>query len=111
MLLAGLIAGVGALISDFVIFFFVRHGFSDEVQKLSEEKMVKAVYRRIPDSIRDRLFVAFASFLIASPLPTEIGVTMMASTRKVSNKKFAIIAYVLHTCAIFVILLVGSGIF
>ena len=108
LLFAGLIAGIGALLSDLLIFHFIRHGFSDEVQKLSNEKIVKVIHRSIPDSIRAYLFVTFAGFLIASPLPTEIGVTLMASIKRISTKKFAVIAYVLHTSAIFVILLIGS---
>jgi len=108
ILFAGFIAGVGALLSDLVIFHFIRHGFSDEVQKLSKEKIVQYAQRKIPDSIRKYLFVSLAGFLIASPLPTEIGVTLMASVKSISTRKFSIIAYSLHTSAIFIILLIGS---
>jgi len=108
LLFAGFIAGVGALLSDLVIFHFIRHGFSDEVEKLSKEKIVQHVQRKLPNSIRKYLFASLAGFLIASPLPTEIGVTLMASIKSISTRKFSIIAYSLHTGAIFVILLIGS---
>jgi len=107
VLLAGVIAGIGALISDIIIFFFVKHGFSDEVQKLSKEKVVRTVNRWIPDSVRLYLLAAFACFLIASPLPTEIGIMLLASLRSISTKKFVIIIYILHASAIFIILLIG----
>lgn len=109
-LLAGVIAGVGALISDVVIFLFVKHGFSDEVQKLSKEKVVQTVNGWIPDSIRVYLLATFASILIASPLPTEIGIMLMTSIKNMSTKKFVIIVYVLHASAIFTILLIGRTI-
>jgi len=108
LIFAGLIAGIGALLSDLVIFHFIRHGFSDEVQKLSKEKIVQYARKKVPDSIQKYLFVSMAGFLIASPLPTEIGVTLMASIKSISTRKFSIIAYSLHTGAIFVILLIGS---
>jgi len=108
LLFAGFIAGFGALLSDLVIFHFIRHGFSDEVQKLSNEKIVQYAQRKMPASIRKYLFVFLAGFLIASPLPTEIGVTLMASVKSISTRKFSIIAYSLHTSAIFIILLIGS---
>ena len=110
LLLAGVIAGVGALISDIIIFLFVTHGFSDEVQKLSKETFVRTVNRWIPDSVRVYLLATFACILIASPLPTEIGIMLMTSIKNISIKKFVIIVYILHASAIFIILLIGSTI-
>jgi uncharacterized membrane protein YdjX (TVP38/TMEM64 family) len=110
ILLAEVIAGIGALISDVILFFFVKHGFSDEVYKLSKEKIVRSINRRIPDSIRVYLIAAFASLLIASPLPTEIGIMLMTSIKNVSFKKFIILVYLLHASAIFIILLIGKSI-
>ncbi len=108
LLLAGILAAVGALISDLIIFFFVKYGFSDEVKRLSKEGFVQRLCTLIPNSIRTYLLAAFASILIAAPLPTEIGILLMTSIRKLSTKKFVIIVYVLHVCAIFVILLLGK---
>ncbi len=110
LLLAGVIAGFGAFISDIVIFFFVKRGFGDEVEKLSKEPAVQAVSRRIPDSVRTYLFGTLACFFIASPLPTEIGVMMMTSMRNMSTRKFAVIVDILHLSAIFIILLIGKTI-
>jgi hypothetical protein len=110
LLLAGVIAGVGALISDIILFFFVKHGFSDEVEKLSKEPVVRTVNRLIPDSVRAYLLGVFASILIASPLPTEMGILLMASIKNMSIKKFIILVYILHASAIFIILLIGRNI-
>ena len=110
ILLAGVIAGIGALISDIIIFLFVKHGFSDEVQKLSKETVVQTVNRWIPDSVRVYLLATFAGILIASPLPTEIGIMLMTSIKNISIKKFVIIVYILHASAIFIILLIGNTI-
>ncbi len=110
LLLAGVIAGIGALISDIILFLFVTHSFSDEVQKLSKETVVRTVNRCIPDSIRVYLLATFTGLLIASPLPTEIGILLMTSIKNISFKKFIIIIYILHASAIFIILLFGNTI-
>ena len=110
LLLAGIIAGIGALISDLLIFLFIKHGFWDEVQKLSKETVVRTFNRWIPDSVRVYLVATFAGILIASPLPTEIGIILMASIKNMSIKKFIILVYFLHASAIFIILLIGNNI-
>ncbi len=110
LLFAGVIAGIGALISDIILFLFVTHGFSDEVKKLSKERVIRTINRWIPVSVRGYLLATFAGFLIASPLPTEIGIMLMTSIKNISVKKFAIIVYILHASAIFIILLIGSNI-
>lgn len=110
LLLAGVIAGIGALISDIILFLFVKHGFGDEVQKLSKETVVRTIIRRIPDSVRAYVLTIFAGLLIASPLPTEIGIMLMTSIKNMSVKKFVIIVYILHSSAIFIILLIGNTI-
>jgi uncharacterized membrane protein YwaF len=110
ILYAGIVASFGALLSDLAIFFFVKRSFGDEVQKLSKEPAILKLGRLIRPSIRVPLVVALASILIASPLPTEIGIMLMTSVKKISTKKFAVIVYALHVSAIYVILLIGNRI-
>mgnify|MGYP000140013313 CR=1 FL=1 len=62
----------------------------------------------VPSPIQKYLLAALASILIASPLPTEIGITLLALIKNVTPRKFSIIAYILHTIAIFTILLIGK---
>lgn len=51
-----------------------------------------------------------AGILIMTPLPTEIGITILASRKNLSMKKFMIMAYILHTIGITIILLLGKQI-
>ena len=107
---AGLVAGLGSLLSDLIIFFFIRHSFADEIERFSKEKFFQRISIKISSTLQRYILIALASFLIASPLPTEIGVTLMASLKSMSTRKFAVIAYFLHTTGIFVILLIGRNI-
>ena len=108
---AVLIGGFGALLSDLLIFNIVRYSFADEIKKLEKERFVKYIEKKektIFGHYYNHVFPALAGFLIASPLPTEIGVTMMASIKNLSVTRFMVIAYLLHSLGIFVILIVGQ---
>jgi hypothetical protein len=109
LLLAGLIAGLKAVTSDILLLFFVKHGFRDEVEKLSKEKVVRTISRWIPAPVRVYLPATFAGLLIASPLPTEMGIMLLASIKNLSFKKFIVLVYALHASAIFIILLIGRA--
>jgi len=110
---AVVIGGLGALFGDIIIFLFIRHSFIDEIENLKKETIVKSIKK-----IRKKIFCTFDNYLlpiiaglfIASPLPTEIGVSIMATFKSLSMKKFLIIAYLLHTVGIFIILLIGNAI-
>ncbi len=110
-LTALLVGGLGALLSDVLIFLFIKFTFMDEIKKLRKEKIIKYIEKEekiIFGHYYMHIFPALADFLIASPLPTEIGVSMMAIMKKIALKKFLIIAYILHTMRIAVILLIGN---
>lgn len=111
LILAVLIGGLGAILSDFIIFSFIRHSFIDEINKLKKETIMKNISKngkRIFGRYYKHIFPVFAGFLIASPLPTEIGVTMLASIKNISVKKFMVIAYLLHSLGILIILTIGN---
>lgn len=109
---AAFIAGVGALIGDIVIFLFIKHSFMDEIEKIKEEKISKTlriIKKKMFGKLNDYIVPLIACTLIASPLPTEVGVTLLTSIKKLTIKKFMLLAYILHTMAIFVILLIGRS--
>src|SRR3989338_6129996 len=107
ILLAGIIAGFGALASDLIIFNFVRYSFADEIKKLLKEKAVLYINHKTPNLFKKYLLPVVAGFIIASPLPDEIGVSLLAASKSISMKIFSVISYVLNTTGIFLILLAG----
>lgn len=110
---AGIVGGIGALISDIIIFLFIRYSFIDEIKKLKKEKIVIFISKKIKKllgSFHRYLLPMTAAFLIASPLPTEVGVALLATMKGITVRKFLLIAYLLHTLGIFIILLIGNNI-
>lgn len=110
ILLAGGIAGLGALVGDLVIFKWIRDSFGDEVQKLSREKEVRRMNKKLPHVLKRYLIPVLAGFIIASPLPDEIGVSLLAVSQTISPRLFSVISYVLNTAGIIVILLISRSI-
>jgi uncharacterized membrane protein YdjX (TVP38/TMEM64 family) len=110
--ISAILGGVGALLSDILIFMFIRSSFTDEITMIKKEKIIKKITKaekRLFGRIYKYIFPVFSGFLIASPLPTEIGVSLMAGIKKLSVKKFIIVAYILHTIGIFFILFMGKN--
>ena len=106
--IASLIGGLGALIGDLFIFSLIKYSFSDEIRRLSREKIFRYFNSKAPNKLKKYLLPAVAGFIIASPLPDEIGVTMLAASKVISAKIFSIISYLLNTAGIFAILFVGN---
>ncbi|MCX8178714.1 MAG: hypothetical protein N3D75_02710 [Candidatus Aenigmarchaeota archaeon] len=111
LVLATLVGGLGAVISDYLIFRFVRHSFMDEIDNIKNEKMIKTIIengKRLFGKKSNYVIPVIAGFLIASPLPTEIGVSLLASSKNINTQKFLIIAFILHSLGIFAILSIGN---
>ncbi len=112
IILAGLIAGMGALFSDILIFRFIKISFMDEFEELKKTKIIsttqKAMQKGLGLRISNYLLYAFAGILIASPLPDEAGVTMLAGLTKIKVSVLAIISFILNTLGIIVILLLSA---
>lgn len=107
--ISAIIGGLGALIGDLIIFEFIRCPLKGEVEKLSKEKFVVFIGNKIPEKIKVFLIPLVGALMIASPLPDEIGIFLLA-TSKISEKSFSIISYFLNTIGIFMVLLIGKGI-
>ncbi len=114
LLLGTLIAGIGATISDLAIFKFIKFSFMNEFEELEKtktmQKIEKIFRKRKMRIFKNYLLYSFAGILIATPLPDEIGVSMLAGFTTIKTKTLAIISFLLHTMAIFLILYLSSGI-
>ncbi len=104
------IAGFGALASDFALFSFIRFSFTDEIRMLSNEKPFRVLRHLIRDNLKGCVLFILAGFIIASPLPDEIGVCLLAGS-KISPRAFSIFSYAFNTLGILVILAIGNSVY
>jgi uncharacterized membrane protein YdjX (TVP38/TMEM64 family) len=108
-IIAGLIGGLGALTGDLLIFNLIKFTFMDEINKLAKTKSIKKINHHTPDKIKTLMFPLIAGFIIASPLPDEIGVSILAISEKISERMFIAISYILNTAGILMILIIGNS--
>ncbi len=91
LMMASLIGGLGALVADIGIFSFVRLSFMNEFKRLKHTSFMKHLsngFEKIPNGLRTFLVYVFAAILIASPLPDELGVAMLAGFTRVHPYAF-----------------------
>lgn len=111
ILITGLIAGLGSLLGDLIIYKFINHSFSDEIKKLSKEKIIVKINKSLNKSLRKYILPVLGALVIASPLPDEIGVTLLVASKKIIPPNYAyILFYILNTIGILIILSIGSNI-
>lgn len=112
--LAAMVGGLGALISDIILFKLVRHSVMEEIRMILNGKFFMRLRSLIP--IRKKhpfkmlLYTITGIFVLASPLPDEIGVSMLAVHTRISSKAFMIISYIANTVGILFFLVLGTTI-
>ncbi len=108
---ASVIGGIGAVLSDILLFKIIRFSFMDEFLRLEKTKPMKEIsqefHKKSLVKFRVYFMYAFAGFIIASPLPDEIGVPMLAGLSKIKTLAFSMLSFILKVIAIFIILYLG----
>jgi len=108
--LMALIGGLGALISDLSIFKLIKFSFIDEFNRLDRTHPAKILHeemhRNIPKRIRNYLMFGVAGLVLASPLPDELGVAMLAGLGHIKPIPFILISFIMNSFGILVMLLI-----
>lgn len=103
-----IVAAAGSLMGDLIIFRLIREYFGDEIMQLSESKGLAWLVRKLPDAVRRFGLTLLGFLIVASPLPDEVGVSLIA-TGRISGTWFAILSFVLNAVGILAIILVGRS--
>lgn len=108
ILLTAIIGGIGALISDLLIFKIIKFSFMDEFKRLEKTERIQElnwlINYEFGHKIRNYLMYIFAGVVIASPLPDELGVIMLAGLTRIRLRSFMIISFLFNTIGIYVML-------
>lgn len=107
ILIAALIGGLGATVADLLIFKTIKLSFADEFKKLEKTKVIKEIEAIVKKNkhvlIRHYLIYIFAGIMLATPLPDELGVSMLAGLTTIKPTRLAGISFILHSIMIFFI--------
>lgn len=113
--IAAPIAGAGAFLSDLVIFELLRFSFfGSELERLRQTGIIDRIHRALhhettPEFIRRISLWVMVGVVIASPLPDEIGVALLSSTTKLSERAFGVICFTMNTLGILALFLVARA--
>lgn len=107
ILTVALLGGIGAVVGDFILFTFVKDRVSIDLKYIFElSRGRNPLIKRLSAVFHARLFRFFAPFvgglIIASPLPDELGVTILGLS-KMNNKVFLLISLCFNIIGIYVI--------
>lgn len=108
VLLVAIFGGLGALCGDLIIFRFMRDRFGEDIMRLirtSGNGRLRSIVRL--KSFRWLTFF-FGALVIASPLPDELGLTMMGFS-KTKTLLFVPVSFVFNFLGILVIGLVAKN--
>lgn len=108
LLLVAMLGGLGALCGDLIIFRFMRDRFGEDIIRLMRD----SGNSRLRSIVRLKFFRWLTFFLgalvIASPLPDELGLTMMGFS-KTKTSLFIPVSFVFNSLGILVIGLVAKN--
>lgn len=103
------IGGCGAVISDYIIFRFVRDRLMKEIRTTEKEILGHEIKIKIkPDGFIAKFIPILAGIIIASPLPDEFGVALLSAS-KISIQKFLQYSFLLNMIGIFVITSIAAA--
>lgn len=106
-----IVGGLGAVVSDFVIFHFVKDNLVQEIapiyDKLGGSHLTRFAHALLHTKHFHWAIPLIGAVLIASPFPDEVGVSMMGLSH-VKTYQFLIVALILNTIGIFFVVTAGS---
>lgn len=99
-----LIAGVGGVMGDALIFQFIRNkGLVDEIKHFVSYFGADKLGHLLHTKYFSWTLPVFGALIIASPLPDELGVSLIGISR-MTTLQFIVISFIMNTIGIFIIL-------
>ena len=104
----GIIAGIGAVVGDLIIFQYIKNkGMISEIKHLVEFFGGDKIMHLIHTKYFSWTLPVLGAIIIASPLPDELGVGLMGIS-KLETKQFILLSFTLNAIGIFLVVSAGS---
>lgn len=97
-----ILAGLGAMLGDFILYRFLKDRLFDELRPVFKKFGHPYISLLFKSPYFAWLLPIFGAFIIASPLPDEVGVGMLGIS-KIKQWQFFALAFVLNAVGIFLI--------
>lgn len=96
-----IVAGLGGMIGDFIIFRFVKDGLLSEIIPIYNNLGGKHLTRILFSKYFRWILPIIGAIIIASPFPDELGVSLMGIT-KIKSYQFLILTFALDTFGVYI---------
>jgi hypothetical protein len=96
----GIIAGFGAAVGDFAIFRFVKDNLMEEIVPIYNHIGGRRITAMLHKKYLSWTLPVIGAFIIASPFPDELGVSLMGIS-KIKTYQFLLITFALNAMGIF----------
>ncbi|MBI2626697.1 MAG: hypothetical protein HYW77_00425 [Parcubacteria group bacterium] len=100
--------GLGALIGDLIIFRFVKDKVSEHFDYLIKVSKSERLFSIFKLKLFRWIIPFVGALIIASPLPDEIGVSMLGLS-KMKNSYFVLLSFILNSAGILIIGLIAKS--
>ncbi len=97
-----IVASLGSLMSDYLIFRFVRDNLSGELFDIYRRFGGRHISKVLRLKAFSWVVPVLGAFIIASPLPDELGVSLMGVS-KIKTVRFAVTVFLLDVISIFMV--------
>jgi len=99
----GLIAGLGAVVGDMLIFNLIKDNLTEEIEEIYDQMDTGHHLKKLFHSkYFSWTLPVVGAVIIASPLPDEMGISLI-NLSKMSTFKFILLSYILNSIGIFLI--------
>lgn len=103
----GLIAGLGAMVGDAIIFRFIRDDLTRELRPIYYKLGGGHVTKILHTPYFSWTLPVLGAIIIASPLPDEIGISLMGIS-KMNTPQFLIVSFILNALGILLVISVST---
>lgn len=95
--------GLGAMFGDLILLFFMRDIFADDLKRFLKPKRLKYLMKSLHFGFMRWLSPIIGALIIASPLPDELGVSLLGMS-KIKTILLIPIAFVMNMLGIYVLI-------
>lgn len=104
------LAGIGSVIGDFLIFSFFKNKIIEELEPIITRVSKSPVGHIFHSPYFSWLTPVVGAIIIASPLPDELGVPLLSAS-KIRRWEFILMSFILNTIGIYLIIKGAQAIF
>lgn len=106
--IASFIGAAGSVLGNLLVFHIIRYSVDDELKELEHTSSVRRFERAVPRKLKHFIAPVLAGFIMASPLPDEVAISLFALARHITHYELVIVSFVLHFIGIAALIGIGS---